>query len=164
MRASFCVSKVGTIVSSGGIGLAETEGGGLDADFGANVWAGKSLCVARSTNKKVNRPANGKRNACPTNPEWRLGREINPQPAIRSPQFPVPICLKLPNLRSLNAAARTDALLPPAFGQCLPSRQFPLQSLCGDASRSRTFAVANFSGFGSPLGSHQECSHRCAFS
>src|SRR5438094_678318 len=152
------------IVSSGGLGLAETEGGGLDADFGANVWAGKSLCVARSINKKVNRPADGKRSACPPTPAWRLGREINPQSAIRSPQFPVPICLKLPNLRSLNAAARTDALPLPAFGQCLPWRQFPLPSLCADVSPSRTFAAANFSGFGSPPGNHQECSRRCAFS
>jgi hypothetical protein len=35
------------IVSSVGVGLSESDGVGLDADVGANVWAGKPPCVAR---------------------------------------------------------------------------------------------------------------------
>jgi hypothetical protein len=35
------------IVSSGGVGVAESDGGGLDADVGANVWAGKPAGSAR---------------------------------------------------------------------------------------------------------------------
>src|SRR4029077_9123863 len=66
--------------------------------------------------------------------------------------------------RFVNAAAKTCALLPPTFGQCLPSLQSHQQVPAEADSRSRTAAATNSSGSGSLRGNRRECFLRYVFS
>src|SRR5438034_317814 len=137
VRASFCVSKVGMIVSSSLVGVA------LGTADGASVWA--AAATGATKRKLMNR-------------KWHRYSQISERPIETKSALICVIC------RQINVFGESDALLQPIFDRSLPWMQFPPRLLCAADSRSRTCVAADSSGSGSRRGNHRECSRRCAFS
>src|SRR4029450_6964459 len=116
VRASFCVSKVGMIVSSSGDGLA------LGVGVGASVCESPATAVARINDATHRLPG---------------------FPCIDLIRQKTALICGIWEL--INACAGSDERPRPAFGQFLPWTQFPPPSLSGGDSRNRIFVAANSS-------------------